>query len=199
MLAPSNAGSIGGPKGATVADEDGKTFTQEDLNRVAADRAAQAARAEAARITEALGMSPEDAKAKLAAAAQAERDALTVGERLAAAEAKAEQATRDADERIRVATAQAAARVELVSAGIPATSLDTVLRMVDTSATAAPVTDQISKLQTDLPQLFAKSGTGEPVGTPAGSMTKQQTGPSKSVDERVAERLSRLNLGGSKK
>lgn len=188
-------------KGAAMADEDkdgDKKFNQDDLNRVAANRAAEATRAAEARIAATLGMSPEEAQAKLAKATAAEREAMSAGERLAAAEARAEQATRDAEERIRATTAEAAARVELATSGIPANSLDKVLRMVDTSPNAKPVPDQIAELKTDLPALFQTGSTTEPVGTPAGSKTKPPTAQTATVEQQVADRLARFNLGGNK-
>lgn len=187
-----------------MADDDdtkagtGGTFTQADLDRIAGERAASARTAEANRVAAALGMSVEDAAAKLKAAAETERAALSAGEQLAAAKADAEAARREAAETVRVTTAAASARVALVSAGVTSDQVEAVLRMVDTGPEAKPATEQVEALKASIPALFAGAGSTGPVGTPAGDKAKPQQGTKQTMEERVAANLERLKLGGKK-
>lgn len=145
------------------------TMTQDELNRLAAERADRAKRDTIKEIASELGMSPSEAKTRLAAMAAAEQNAKTEEQkRLDAITAKEQEiatirATTEALERT---TRQRAA---LVSAGVSGMdNLDDaaalLARRLDPDADEAKVGEAVDALRKARPELFTA-----PASKPAGS------------------------------
>lgn len=132
-------------------------------------------------VQEALGMTPEEAKAFIEAAKEKEREGMAEADRkLAEAnekEAKAQAALAQASQR----ELNAEIRAALIEAGIPRAQAATVAPMVQVELKdwdEAKVGEAVTKLKSDLPQLFSSSTEeeeeeeqGPPAGQPAGTDT----------------------------
>lgn len=184
--------------GGAGAGDEGKTFTQADLDRVAGAARAEAKRAAARELAEQLGCTVDEAKAKIAAAAAAEDAEKTEAQRAREA-ADAEKAAA-ATERAEAAKERLAAKVErhLLRAGVDEKALDRAHRLIDVTPDASDddITTEIEALKADIPALFTPVGTQTPPPSgrsrdarpPAGG---QQTGTS---EERARARRQRLGL-----
>lgn len=166
-------------------------FSQAELDRIATREKQQGKDAAIAEVAAALGMTVEEAKAKLEKSAEAERAAMTEAERI-----KAEAA----DEKAKAATETAAAQAEkhttiverlLRSGGlaIPEKDGDDFMAMARGLVTAKVGDDEakikvaVDRVKEMVPQLFAKpgepgtgkTGDGDPGRGPAGR--QQGAGP----------------------
>lgn len=186
------------PDGGGAGGDDGRTFTQADLDRIAGQARTEAKRTAARELAEQLGCTVEDAKAKIAAAAAAEDAEKTDAQRAREA-ADAEKAAA-ATERAEAARERLAAKVErhLLRAGVDEKALDRAHRLIDVDPDASDddITTEIEALKADIPALFTPVGTQTPPPSgrsrdarpPAGG---QQTGTS---EERARARRQRLGL-----
>jgi len=159
----------------------GGTFTQEDLNRIAAAeadkgerRGKQAAAEEAAKT---LGVSVEEAARIIKAHQEAEAAAMSEAQRLEAA-AKATQAAAEAD-RAAAKLELHAARVEraLTTAGVDEKAIAAVnVPGITVDSTPEEIKAAVDKLKVDVPSLFTgvvvppnadPQRPGQPLGAPA--------------------------------
>ena len=157
-----------------------KTFTQADLDRIVQREKAQATAAQARTIAETLGCTVEEAKAKLAAAAEAERAAMTEADRKKAeAEADKQAAAKEKAEAQALKRATMAERA-LVRAGFTIPKDDDkgealaygtrLLGGVAPDADEAAIVAEVGQLKTRFPSLFGAGGTsgGDAGGAGAG-------------------------------
>jgi len=135
-------------------------FTQEDLNRIAADEKREGKRVGQAELLKTLGFgTPEEAQAFLDAKRQADLDAMTEADRKVAEaadkERKAQEATATAEATVHTAKIERA----LERAGVPADSSAEVRALVTapTSITEEELEATVTSLKTKFPALF--SGT----------------------------------------
>jgi hypothetical protein len=159
------------PKPAPPAP--GPTFTQEDLDRIAAKEKAQGQRAGARQALEEFAAehgftNVDDAKTFIATARKAQEDALSEQEKrekeLSDREARAEARERAAEARER-----AAARREVLS-GLGATGVDledaaALLRVAD-DADSSQISEAAEKLKERRPELFGVAKQADPAAAP---------------------------------
>ena len=166
-----NDGADGGD-GDGSSDE-GKTFTQDDMTRVASREAKKATKAEAARIAAELGVSPAKAAEILKAHKEADEKNQTESER-AKAEADADRADAKADRKA-AKQERLDAKVErkLAHAGMDDAAIGRFAPTMglDPDADDDDIDQAIEKLEDDLPALF-----GEPTEPrkPASSSTPKR-------------------------
>jgi hypothetical protein len=169
-----------------------KTFTQEELDRITGRARAEAKRAAAAELAEALGCTVDEAKAKIAAASAAD-DATKSETQKALDAAKAAQAEAEAA-KANAAAERLAARIErkLTAAGVPEATLARAARLldVDPDADDEAIAAEIETLQSEVPALFTSTGDGTPPppGVPPAKQKRQAGG--KSAAERARERFA---------
>lgn len=174
------AGGQGGAGGGTepAAPAGGKTFTQDDLNRIATKEKAEGKAAAEKAIAEALGVSVEEAKAIVAKSREAEEKTKSEAQKDREAAAKergeAEQAKKDAAKELH----EARVRTAFAAAGFTGDedALKRVLPMVSVAegASAEDIATDVKELKKTLnPELFGakKAGAGGgrlPGGDPKG-------------------------------
>lgn len=145
----------GGPAGS---------FTQEQVNAIAAKEKADGKRAAETEVAALLGCTPAEAKAILDKHNEAERNKMTEAEKAqadaAAAKAAAEETQRQANELLHSAKVATA----LFTAGVPLAQAGDVAKLVDAPVGAddATIAAAITATKTAFPALF----TGTPAPTP---------------------------------
>lgn len=185
-----------------MADDDGtdnepKTFTQEEVDRMVGRARGEAKRSAASELAEQLGCTVEEAKAKIAAATAAD-DALKTETQRAldaatAAQAEAERA------RLAAAAERVAAKVErkLLKAGVDDKALGRAVGLV----TVAPDADddaidaEIEALKADVPALFTPTAgaTPPPAGATPPRPPARPGGDTKTAAERAKERFAAMH------
>lgn len=180
----------GGAGGGDSKSNDQQTFSQAELNRIAAREKDEGKRAAAAEIAKQLGCTVEEA-VEFIKQAKAKEDA----EKTEAQKAKeaADKAKADAD----TAAAEAAqekhmARIErsLLKAGVPDAKLDKVARMLDVEVGAEidKIDEAAKDLKKEFPELFAGGKQGPPGSDPGGNGGKPNVKPNEDAFNRGAER-----------
>lgn len=179
-----------------------RTFTQDELNAVAArERTSAAAAAKTARdaeLAEQFGVPVDQVAGLIKAAQDAENANLDEAQK---AKKAADDARTAADgEKAAAALDRHSARIErkLIRAGIPEEKLDYATRLVtvDQAADDDALKAAIDKLKEDLPELFgaAKEAPPRPYGVPdpgRGPANRTPPGTPGERDPRVAARLAR--------
>lgn len=169
---PSSSGNTDDTKDV----DDGKTFTQAEIDKLLGKTRSQAASASKKAISEELGMSVDDAKALIAKAAEAEKAQMTEAERMqteaAEAKAAAEQATAEAKR----ATVEAQLRSALLTAvdednpGIRPDKVDVGVTLGLPQALGEgddAIAEAVASVREVLPELFtAGPGGSANTGTP---------------------------------
>lgn len=148
----------------------GETLTQEQVNAIVARERRAATEAAEARVSEALGMTADEAKTRLAAATAAERAAMTEADRRLAEATEREQ---KADVREQAAAArehESNVRDALIAAGVPATKAKGAARLleVDLGADDTKIASALVTMKAEWPELFTTTTDGTPAaGAPA--------------------------------
>ena len=152
-------------------------YSQEQVDKWNAEARRKGQRQERAGIEEELGMSLEDAKAAIAAKAEADKAKLDDVER---AKRDAEEATARANAaEAKLAKAELDARIErkLIAEGAPASGAPRIVSMLDSiehNATDDDIAEAVAGLRSDLPALFTAAnddgdGDGNDGGDAGGS------------------------------
>lgn len=171
LMAPENEqGQADGGTGDGTEEKPTKTFTQEEVNRIATKEARDAERKAQERLSQDLGLPLEEVKKILADRKTAEEGKLTEAEKAVreAAQAKAEA---EAD-RAAAAKERHDARIErfLGQAGVQG-DLSKATRLLDVKigADEAEIGEAVEVLKKEIPGLFAESSPQpKPMGTPSG-------------------------------
>ncbi len=173
-----------------------KTFSQEELNRIAAEEKRQGKAAAERDIAAALGCTIEEAKV-IIAERNAQLDATKTQEKKdldAALKVSREATEKLAAAELRAHTAEV--RSQLVAEGVSKEKLDRVVRLVDVAVDAdqAAIIAAIEALKTDMPELFSATPPGTPPGSPprpphSDPGKPPPTGPPAATDARVKARL----------
>ncbi len=179
-----------------MADDDDKTFSQDDVTAAATRASKEAERKTRQRVeaelAETLGCTVEEAKAKLAAAEKADEATKTEAERKLAEAEKREQAAVERESKADQRIAEANARAALAAEGLPKESMaDAVaLLKVEASDEDDDIAEKVEALKTRLPALFTSTGDGEtpPPGVPPVKQKKASGG--KTPAERAKERFA---------
>lgn len=169
-----------GPQGTSSTT----TFTQDQLEAIAARKADQARRGATKALLEELGFTSKEEAAKFVnGAKEAERAQMTEAERVRT-EAEAVKAAAEAD-RLAIASERHTAAVEraLVQAGAPIDKLARIARLVDVEQGADPeaIATSIDLVKAEFPQMFGQPGhapspSSEPAsGGPAPTRTTGMT------------------------
>ncbi len=157
----------------TESTEQIKTFTQDDLNRIATKESDRGKRAAIKELSEELGMSIDDVKALVKQ--QAERDEAAKSD-LDKAREEAATLKRLGEENAKAAKREGLAskiQLELVRAGVPIDGTSHIVKLIDVDVDATPedIQAKIEQVKTDLPALFAtstqKPSSSVPSGTPS--------------------------------
>ena len=175
-------------------DNEPKTFTQEEVDRMVGRARGEAKRSAATELAEQLGCTVDEAKAKIAAVTAADDALKSEAQRAldAANEAKAE-ATRA---RAAADAERLAARVErkLAAAGVDPKTLTraTALVAVGPDADDAAIDAEIEALRADVPALFTPTadGTPPPAGVTPPRPPATHGGGTKTAAERAKERFA---------
>ena len=178
-------GGTGGSGG-----NDQQTFTQAELNRIAAREKEEGKRAAARELAEQLGCTVDEAK-ELIARARAQDDSQKTEAQKAREAADKEKA--DAEkERAEAAKEKHTARIErcLLKAGVPDTKLDKVARMLDVEVGAEidKIDEAAKELKKEFPELFAGERKPPPGSDPGGSGGKPPVKPNEDAFTRGADR-----------
>lgn len=182
----------------------GKQFSQADLDAAVQRRLDKAKRAERRRLEEELGMTAAEAKAVLDEVDEKDQERLSEAERREAAaarrEAEAEAREAKATERLRTTNVRAALR----DAGVPATKLKRVERLVDLDDDVDPededeIAAAVEALKGEMPELFGTTTSDDDPPPPAPDGDPPSTGPGgprprnrKGASARGAERARAL-------
>lgn len=169
-----NDGENGGTGGSGGNGNTGSTFTQEDLNRIAAREKDEGKRAALSEVAKTLGCTVEEAADIIKRSKEADDAQKTEAQR---AKEAAERAKAEADEeKAQAAREKHIVRVEraLLKAGVPDAKIERVARMMDVEVGAEPEKlDEAAKaLKKDFPELFATGSGGTNDSDPPGSPPK---------------------------
>jgi hypothetical protein len=163
-------GGQGDPAGGAGGGDGGKTFTQDDLNRIATREKAEGRKAALAEVAEQLGVSVDDAKALLAKAKADEDKTKSEADKEREKAAKErEDAARDREaakgevHQARLERAFAREGLDLTDDGAKA---GRVLRMVtvEAGATYDEVLADVQTIKKDFPGLFGEDAGGDGKG-----------------------------------
>lgn len=171
--------NAGGPGGSTPPPAEGGggtvTMTQDQLNRLAAERADRAERDAVRKVAEQLGMSPADAKKKLDEVAEKEQAAKSEEQRRAEQLAAKEREVAEKEAAALAREAELRNRAALVSAGATGDNLEDAVallaRRLPADADEAKVGDTVAELKKSRPELFT-APTSSPAGTPPAAPPK---------------------------
>lgn len=171
-----NGDGTGGGAGGGGSGNGQQTFTQAELNRIAAREKEEGKRAAAADIAKTLGCTVEEAVELIKQAKAADDSQKTEAQR---AREAADKEKADAEkEKAEAAREKHIARVErvLLKAGVPEAKLDRVGRMLDVEVgTEGDKLDEAVKdLKKDFPELFAGKKGGPPDSDPPGTPPKPE-------------------------
>ena len=159
MLAPDDGGSDGGNPAPNGGEPSPKTFTQEDLNRIAA----QEKRAGAAAVYRELGFEkPEDAKAAIEAWRKNEEEKKTDLEK-AQTELKTAQDAKAAAER---KSQNIERKFQVVKEGAPADKADDIVVLAEARMNdSKDFETALKEIKEQFPMLFDNSGESNSSGT----------------------------------
>ena len=162
-FAPDGSGSGDGGNDPDGGNEPGKTFTQEDLNRIAAQEKRQGA----ASTLKELGFDKlEDAKAAIEAYNQQKQANMTEIERVQQEKAEEAKKAKAAEEKAEFVEQKFAA----VSAGCSANNAADVVMLAKSRMTDAKTfEDALKEIKEQYPQMFEKSNDGSNSGGTGGT------------------------------
>lgn len=177
-----------------VDNNEPKTFTQEEVDRMVGRARGEAKRSAATELAEQLGCTVDEAKAKIAAVAAADDALKSEAQRAldAANEAKADASRAKAE----AAADRLAAKVErkLAAAGVDPKTLTraTALVSVPDDADDDAIDAEIEALKADVPALFTPTagGTPPPAGVTPPRPPANHGGGTKTAAERAKERFA---------
>lgn len=164
----------GDPDPSKGDKKDPPTFSQEELNRIAAREKDEGKRAALAEVAKTLGCTVEEAVEFVKKAKADDEKHKSDAQK---AQEAADKAKADADkEKDEAAKEKHMARVEraLLKAGVPDSKLERVARMLDAEVGATPekIDDAAKDLKKEFPELFTGKEAGPPGSDPPGKPPK---------------------------